>query len=527
MSTAYDFWIAEQENTFPPALIKNFERTTGLRAVIINGRDSKTELHKRLHHVTKINGTAQTPILLLLDARFPRSVMTETIEWRKQLPWPTQKITKSPMIDFFVASPQGTGDVRRRWTPMLETYPDDYHFCSVEQLRTEITTLVRRAKARRLYAEYGMVMSLTSPLQEIKLYIDKLGDTDTNIVITGETGTGKELVARALHVHGKRARGPFVAINCSAIPETLFESELFGYKKGAFSGADRDRPGHIVQADTGTLFLDEIGEMPVSMQVKLLRVLQEHEVAPLGSSSPIPVDVRIICATVKNLEEEVRKGNFRQDLFYRLSGWPIELPPLRERGQSDLRMLIDHFLLENAPRAGSFYKSIAPHALQRLLEYPWPGNIRELDQVIERALISCDIHDRDHIQIEDLHLKLDQQQARQQQCSPTSSEQTSALHDLRQHLNPRNESELTRNHRQQIQFALELSQGKIASAVKLLEQAGYSKGASRGRLKNLLGLDHTEQAVDPELRDWYWQTYRKTNPPSEENEPEEKNNYVL
>ncbi|GAK59386.1 sigma-54 dependent DNA-binding response regulator [Candidatus Vecturithrix granuli] len=526
MLTADSFWIAEQENTFPPALIKNFERTTGLRAVVINGRDSKTELHERLHHVTKFDGTAQTPILLLLDSRFPRSVMRETIEWRKQLPWPTQKITKSPMIDFFVASPHGSVDIRRRWDSMLENYPDDYHFCSVEQLRTEIATLARRAKARRLYAEYGMVMSPTSPLQEIKLYIDKLCDTDTNIVITGETGTGKELVARALHVHGKRARRPFVAINCSAIPETLFESELFGYKKGAFSGADHDRPGHIVQADRGTLFLDEIGEMPVSMQVKLLRVLQEREVTPLGSSSPIPVDVRIICATVKNLEAEISKGNFRQDFLYRLSGWPIELPPLRERGQNDLMILIDHFLLENAPHAGSFYKSIDPHALQKLLEYSWPGNIRELDQVIERALISCDIHDRDHIQVEDLHLKVNQQ-TNQPQGISVSSDQSSAFHDLRQQLNPRNESELTRNHRQQIQFALELSHGKIASAVKLLEQAGYSKGASRGRLKNLLGLDHTKQAVDPELRDWYWQIYRKTNPLSEENEPEEKNNYVL
>lgn len=526
MELAYSFWIADQENTFPPAVIKNFERTTGLHAVVIKGRDSETELHKRLRRITQFNGTEQTPILLLLDSRFPRSVVTEAIEWRKQLPWPTQKVMKSPMIDFFVASPQGSVDVRRHWDPMLETYPDDYHFCSVEQLRTEITTLAKRAKTRRLYAEYGMVMSPTSPLQEIKLYVDKLCDTDTNIVITGETGTGKELVARALHVHGKRARGPFVAINCSAIPETLFESELFGYKKGAFSGADRDRPGHIVQADRGTLFLDEIGEMPVSMQVKLLRVLQEREVTPLGSSSPVKVDIRIICATLKNLEAEASKGNFRQDLLYRLSGWPIELPPLRERGQNDLMMLIDHFLIENAPRAGSFYKSIDPQALQRLLEYPWPGNIRELDQVIERALLSCDMHNRDHIKIEDLHLKLNQQ-ANHQQCSLTSSDQSAAFHDLRQQLNPRNENELTRNHRQQIQFALELSQGKIAPAVKLLEQAGYSKGASRGRLKNLLGLDHTQQAVDPELRDWYWQTYRKTNPPSEENEPEEKNNYVL
>ena len=526
MEQAYDFWIADQENTFPPAVIKNFERATGLHAVVIKGRDSETRLHKRLRHITKCNGTAQTPILLLLDSRFPRSVVTDTIEWRGQLPWPAQKVTKSPMIDFFVASSQGSVDVRKRWDSMLETYPDDYHFCSVEQLRTEITTLARRAKARRLYAEYGMVMAPTSPLQEIKLYIDKLCNTDTNILITGETGTGKELVARALHVHGKRARGPFVAINCSAFPETLLESELFGYKKGAFSGADRDRPGHIVQADTGTLFLDEIGEMPVSMQVKLLRVLQEREVTPLGSSSPVKVDIRIISATLKNLEEEGRRGNFRQDLLYRLSGWPIELPPLRERGQNDLMMLIDHFLIENAPRAGSSYKSLDPQALQLLLEYSWPGNIRELDQVIERALISCDIHNRDHIQVEDLHLKLDQQ-ANQQQRSLTSSDQTSAFHDLRQHLNPRNENELTLNHRQQIQLALELSQGKLASAVKLLKQAGYNKGASRGRLKNLLGLDHTKEAVDPELRDWYWQTYRTTEPPQEQPEPEEKNNYVL
>lgn len=209
---------------------------------------------------------------------------------------------------------------------------------------------------------------------------------DSTVLITGESGTGKDLLARAIHCGGKRADGPFVPISCCAIPEQLVESELFGHVKGAFTGATETRIGKLEVADGGTVFLDEIGEMPLDAQVKLLRVLQDGCFYPVGASKTIHVDLRVICATNRNLQEAVRAGRFREDLFYRINVLQIEMPPLRKR-REDIPKLAAHFIVQHAPHVNARCTGLAPKALGRLASYPWPGNVRELENTIERLLV--------------------------------------------------------------------------------------------------------------------------------------------
>jgi len=216
--------------------------------------------------------------------------------------------------------------------------------------------------------------------------LDKIADSDVTVLIRGETGTGKELIARTIYQNSKRRGRPFVAQNCAAVPAGLLESELFGYRRGAFTGAVGDKRGLFEQADGGTLFLDEIGDLPLELQAKLLRVLQEGEIRPLGSVENRRVDVRIIAATHRDLEARIDAGDFRQDLYYRLMVFPVEIPPLRER-RADLPALVDHFILAFASRYNKGIKGIAPDALRLLLEHDYPGNVRELQNQIERAVL--------------------------------------------------------------------------------------------------------------------------------------------
>lgn len=219
--------------------------------------------------------------------------------------------------------------------------------------------------------------------------IEKVAPSDATALVKGETGTGKELVARHIHNLSPRRGGPFAAINCGAFSETLVESELFGYERGAFTGAVGAKKGWFETANGGTLFLDEIGDLPLSTQVKLLRVLQEREVIPIGARKPIPIDVRLIAATNVNLVEAVNAGRFREDLYYRIKVVPIEIPPLRER-QDDILPLVEHFLETYKNRLHTSKPQLTPDTVNLLNDYPWPGNIRELENVIHRALLVCD-----------------------------------------------------------------------------------------------------------------------------------------
>jgi two-component system response regulator HydG len=231
---------------------------------------------------------------------------------------------------------------------------------------------------------------VSRPIGKSKRFIEVLklaehvAPTDSTVLIQGESGTGKEVVARYIHNLSNRADGPFMSINCGALPENLLESELFGHVKGSFTGAVRDKQGLFAAARGGTFFLDEVGEMPPSLQVKLLRVLQEREVIPVGATESIPVDVRIVAATNRDLEEEIRRGNFRSDLFYRLNVIALNLPPLRDR-RDDLILLIENFLQQMGAESGAEPKALASEALDAVMVYEWPGNVRELENALEHA----------------------------------------------------------------------------------------------------------------------------------------------
>jgi two-component system response regulator AtoC len=229
------------------------------------------------------------------------------------------------------------------------------------------------------------ILAKSAKMQDIFRTIAKISEYKTTVLITGESGAGKELVARAIHRRSKRS-GPFVAVNCGAIPENLLESELFGHKKGAFTDAVHDRRGLFEEATGGTLFLDEIGELPLALQVKLLRVLEDEKIRRLGETRDLQVDVRIVTATHRDLPAETKAGRFREDLFYRLNVLPIHCPPLRDR-REDIPLLIDHFLARNNARLGTNIRGLDTEARRLLYEYAWPGNVRELENTIERAMV--------------------------------------------------------------------------------------------------------------------------------------------
>ena len=237
--------------------------------------------------------------------------------------------------------------------------------------------------------EFEGIVGASEPMQEVFRSIRQVGSTAMPVLITGESGTGKELVAQAIHRQSRRHEHPFVAINCGAIPETLLESELFGYEKGAFTGAAQQKKGRIEYADSGTLFLDEIGDIPLGLQVKLLRFLQDHKVQRLGGKDAMSVDVRILAATNVDLHKAIREGRFREDLFYRLCVIEIAVPPLRQRG-SDITMLARTFMLRFAKEQRKPLKGFTPQALDALLAHAWPGNVRELENRLNRAVLMAE-----------------------------------------------------------------------------------------------------------------------------------------
>ena len=265
-----------------------------------------------------------------------------------------------------------------------------------ERLKRENRLLRERIEKIEGDFNFGNMVGKSKAMQSVFQLAHKAAQYKSTVLILGESGTGKELIARGIHYSGDRATKPLVPVNCGGIPENLLESELFGYKKGAFTGADRNKKGLFQEAEGGTIFLDEIGELPLALQVKLLRVLQDNEVRPIGASASTRIDVRVVAATAKKLDEEVKMGTFRQDLFYRLNVLTIHLPPLRERIE-DIPFLCQRFINGFNTILDKEISGLAPEAMSRLLEYRWPGNVRELENSIERAMVIAD----------DLHLKPD------------------------------------------------------------------------------------------------------------------------
>jgi two-component system response regulator AtoC len=260
-----------------------------------------------------------------------------------------------------------------------------------ERLFRENQSLNRQIRAGGGEPESGLGDLVARSRQMLELFrtVRKIAEFKTTVLIGGESGTGKELVARAIHRLSPRAAAAFIAVNCGAIPDTLLESELFGHRKGAFTDASRDRKGLFEEASGGTLFLDEIGELPLGLQVKLLRVLQEGEIRRLGDSQDIKVDVRVVAATARDLAAEVQRGAFREDLYYRLNVFTLGLPALRER-REDIPLLVEHFIARMNARMGLAVAGASPEAMRMLVDYDWPGNVRELENCIERAIVLCE-----------------------------------------------------------------------------------------------------------------------------------------
>ena len=296
-----------------------------------------------------------------------------------------------------------------------------------EQIRQIVNKAVAQANLGRKEARPHVSGDSTGPrgrfglvgdgseMHSIFEVIAKVADTPSTVLITGESGTGKELVAKALHEHSSRKDGPFIKINCAAIPKTLMESELFGYEKGAFTGATSAKPGRFELADGGTLFLDEIGEIPVEMQVKLLRAIQESEFERVGGIKTIKVDVRLITATNRDLEKETKDGNFREDLYYRLNVVPLDIPPLRDRDE-DIPLLVDHIIAKFNERLKKKVRGISDEAMRLLRGHVWPGNIRELENVLERTILFCS---GDTIDVSDLPAELRTPEATARGRTPT------------------------------------------------------------------------------------------------------------
>ncbi|MBX6422879.1 sigma-54 dependent transcriptional regulator [Thermosulfurimonas sp. F29] len=318
----------------------------------------------------------EEPDLILLDLRMPEMGGLEFLERlrREGRETPVIVITAYASLD---------SAVRAKREGAYDYLPKPFR---LEDLRRKLKEALRRfPPAEAPPQEFMGIVGRSPAMRRLFALLPKIARAESNVLITGESGTGKELVARAIHRLSPRAEKPFVVVNCGGIPASLLESELFGYKAGAFTGAKHDKPGLFAQAHGGTIFLDEIGDLPPELQVKLLRVVEYKTFTPLGSTGEIRVDVRIISATNKNLEEEVRAGRFRQDLYFRLNVLSVHLPPLRER-REDIPLLVEHFLRKYAEKLGKSGIGISEYALRALMEYDFPGNVRELENIIERSV---------------------------------------------------------------------------------------------------------------------------------------------
>jgi formate hydrogenlyase transcriptional activator len=330
-----------------------------------------------------------------------------------------------------------------------------------ESLQQENAALREEINQASMFEE---IVGSSGSLQKVLVQVSKVAITDSTVLVLGETGTGKELIARAIHKRSKRAARPFIGVNCGAIPTSLIASELFGHEKGAFTGAAQRRLGRFEAAHGGTIFLDEVGDLPPDIQIALLRVLQEREIERVGGDKPIPVDVRVLAATHRDLEKLVSEGKFRQDLFYRLNVVPIEMPSLRERS-ADITLLVEYFIARFGKKVGKKFRRIEKKTLQVLQAYEWPGNVRELQNVIERAVT---LSDSDTFAVEEAWLKRKQSKV---------SHSSVALSGL-----------LVAHERQAIEAALAQSYGRVWGPAGAAAKLGVPTSTLDSKIKRL-GID--------------------------------------
>jgi formate hydrogenlyase transcriptional activator len=332
-----------------------------------------------------------------------------------------------------------------------------------ERLQNENVALREEIVRASMFEE---VVGISPALHAVLLRVSKVAPTDSTVLITGETGTGKELIARAVHKRSQRALRAFVSVNCAAIPRDLIASELFGHEKGAFTGATQRRLGRFELAEGGTIFLDEIGELPAETQIALLRVLQEHEFERVGGTGSLRANARVIAATNRDLEAAVASGAFRSDLFYRLNVFPIEVPPLRER-KEDIPILVEYFIDRYARNAGKIIRGVSKKSLELLRSYPWPGNIRELQNIIERSAIVCDTE----------NLSVDESWLSRRQ--PLAAELKPELDLTRQ------SRQLAAHQKEMIEAALRESGGRVSGPAGAASRLGIPGSTLESKIKSL------------------------------------------
>lgn len=370
-----------------------------MRIIVIDDEETQRDLlagflERQNHHVRKADSgkramammAEQGAELVITDMRMPEmDGLTLLGEIKREYPdTAVVVITAFATVESAVnAMKSGASDY------LIKPINLDQLLIVIERIEKNQRLLIEnRVLKQRLEAleEFPELIGKSEAFRKVLADIPLIAESDSTVLIRGESGTGKELVARAIHAVSRRKDGPLIAVNCAALPETLLESELFGYEKGAFTGAAKRRIGRFELADKGTLFLDEIGDLPLPIQVKLLRVLETKSFERLGGNQSIAVDIRLIAATNRNLEEKIATGQFREDLFYRLNVVPLMLPPLRER-KDDILLLTEHFIQKYARKNGKIISGLTPSAKDLLLGYSWPGNIRELENTIERAVV--------------------------------------------------------------------------------------------------------------------------------------------
>jgi len=416
--------------------------------------------------------------LLLTDQRMPRMDGLQLLEGARRLApdLPVVLMTAHGTVSTAVeAMKRGAADY------LTKPFERDELLLVIEKalrqrrLEDEVASLRGELKTRY---RLDNIIGASPAMEQLFSLVERVAHTDVPVLIGGESGTGKELVARAVHQHSPRAGGPFVALNCAAVPETLLESEFFGHEKGAFTGATKAHAGRFEQAHGGTLFLDEIGSMRFDLQAKLLRAIQEQEIQRLGSSVTKKVDVRILSATSEDLEQAIQKRTFREDLYYRLNVVPILLPPLRDR-VDDVPLLVDHFLTRSAEKFGRGSLTISPDAAERLQRHSWPGNVRELENCVERMTV---LSRGDRLTLEDLpaHLRQGAEAAEGNLSAFDLPADGVRLEELESHL---------------IVQALERTRGAIGPAAKLL---GLSYKTLQYRIRKF-GLDTPKRAQSPDM----------------------------